>query len=893
MTLSPALRIRAASAALALVAGVGLIAAQPAAVPANAADEGDLTESAVTLSWADGVIGADGEVVQERDPSDPRYQDFEDLEVTVSQTEDMRRQSVHVTWSGGLPTFVDGSGQIRGGYLQLMQCWGDENAGPAPENCVWGVEGLAEGPTNMAPLPGSTWSRDLTVWITDPALDEEALAAYWNAAAGRHQVPFRAVGATDPVWDPAPYYDRWTSNEFRRGLTTPDGTGERYFSVQDGVASPHLGCGRTIADGGGVRDCWLVIVPRGAHEVTGADVSGDLSTALMSSPLSPTNWAQRIQVHLDFASVDSFCPIEAKQRPTIGSELMATAMYSWQRVLCAGDGPVYGFSPASDSEARRIVSSDQPSAPGMGFTAAPVTEVDGPAGVLHAPVAISGVAIGFNLVNETGARVEQLRLTPRLVAKMLTQSYWRDLPGLPRQPPDGQEDDRPEWIRSNAEAVVYDPEFRELNPQADPFAFPVHASNVLKVPAEPSDAVRDLWRWIFGDDDARAWLGGEPDEHGMTVNPFFREQLAGHIAAGTAPDIVPRDVEYCYEVEHQDLNERRPRYCSLDLLPYTNGFEDSAGRASTFETQEWVYSTQLLHPNGQDAGWYSRAEPRAFGVSFALTDTVSAARYGLATASLRNAAGEFVPAADDGLRAGVEAMVPSEVDGVLEIDPEASDPSAYPLSAVTYAAVRTEQEDIALADYAHFLEHAAGPGQTPGWSPGELRPGYVPLPDDMREQTLDVAAELLADDPPDDPRDPSGIQPPDGEGGDDGDESGGDESGEDESGGGQSGGPDPDSAGDAPGGNGDAPDPASFSPGAGDDPDGAGAAPPADGTDGGGPADPTAPGVADDVPVALSTPAEPVGPMQYALLAVLIAGLVGALGGPALLKLGPRAVASG
>lgn len=888
MIASPALRIRAVSATLALVAGVGLLAYEPSAPPAAAA-EGDLTDSAVTLAWADGIVGADGEVVQERDESDPMYQDFADLEVTVAQTDDIRRQSLHLSWEGALPSRFNGTNLLQGGYLQLMQCWGDENAGPDPETCVYGATGVAETP------PGDTGFRFLNYSAPpDPLLDEDALAAYWNPADQRHMVPFQAANAADPVWDAAPYYDRWTTNEVRRVLTRPNGTGETYFPVQDGVGAPHLGCGLAIDDGGDIRDCWLVIVPRGVHEVNGTDLAGTESL-LLSSPLSPSNWAQRIQVHLDFASLDTVCPIDAEQRPTLGSELMGSAMYSWQPVLCADDGPVYGFSPASDAVARRIVSTPT-SLEGMGFTSAPVTEADGPAPVLHAPVAISGLAIGFNLVASDGVRVDELRLTPRLMAKLLTQSYWRDVPGTVAysvQPGEGEEDPRPEWIRQNPEAFVYDPEFLALNPGIDPNIHSLHASNVLKVPDEPSDAVRDLWRWIFSDDAAVAWLGGTADEHGMRVNPALGELLTGHIEDGTAPDIVPRDVETCYEVEDDDPIAAFPEYCSLDLLPYTSGFEDSARRTSLFETSLWTREPNATHPSQQPGGWYSRPESRQFGVALALTDTVSAGRYGVPTASLLNASGEFVAPTGAGLTAGVNAMVPSEVDGVLETDPEAADPSAYPLPAVTYAAVRTEQERAPLEDYAHFLEHAAGPGQTAGWSPGELRPGYVPLPEEMREQTLAVAEDLLDGDPPDDPGDPSGFSPGGAEDGTDDGSPGGDEGG-DASGGDPSGGPGADSAGDAPGGNGAAPDPQSFSPGGTDDPaDGAGAAPLPDGAADGGAEDPAAPPVGDDVPVAQSTPGEPVGPMQYALLVVLIIGLVGAFAGPAVLRLGPRAVTAG
>ncbi|PZF80767.1 hypothetical protein [Jiangella anatolica] len=873
MKVSPALRIRTVSAALALVAGAGLLACQPATPPANAATADDLSDSARTYAWSEGIVGADDSIVAPRDPDHPMYEDFADLEVTVSQTEDVRAQSVQVTWSGGVPTVItSGGNQPAAGYLQLMQCWGDENAGPDPETCVWGADGLP----GTASMPGDTGLRSLATAPADPLLDEDTLAGYLDPTINRHRVPFLAASADEPVWDPVSYYDRWTTNEFRLGMTRADGTGERHFTLQDGTEASHLGCGRTLEDGE-VRDCWLVVVPRGTHEVDGFAVTDDPTgtSMLRTSPLSPTNWAQRIQVRLDFAPIGLFCPIEAAQRPTIGSDFMGAAMYSWQRALCADDGAVYGFTPAGDSTARETVAGGLPGNPGLGFTSAPVTESDGPAPVVHAPVAISGLAIGFNLVAPDGERIDELRLTPLLVAKLLTQTYWRDLPGLPAPPPAGQPDERPEWIRANPETVLDDPGFQQLNPDVDPGVFRLHASNLLKVPVEPSDAVRDLWRWIFHDEEAAAWLRGEPDENGIRVNPVLGEVLTGHLEAGTAPDFVPRDVEYCFEVlSEEDESARRPRYCSLDLLPYTNGFEDGARRNSIFETNFWAYDPNAVPPSGQGRGWYSRPEPRPSGAALTITDSVSAAQYGIGTAALLNAAGEFVAPTEAGIAAGVEAMLPGdEIESVLQVDPEAADPAAYPLPAVTYAAVRVEQEDEALADYSTFLEHAAGAGQTPGWSPGELPEGYLPLPEYMREQTLAVAAQLVQEDPVEKP---PGLTP-----------GGRGEDGEDPPPGGDaSGGPGSDPAGNGAPGSGDAPDPASLSP-AGDDPTG-GTAPPAPG---GGTENPAPPSGDDDVLVAQSTPGEPVGPMQYALLVVLIVGLAGALAGPALLRLGPRAPA--
>jgi len=44
---------------------------------------------------------------------------------------------------------------------------------------------------------------------------------------------------------------------------------------------------------------------------------------------------------------------------------------------------------------------------------------------------------------------------------------------------------------------------------------------------------------------------------------------------------------------------------------------------------------------------------------------------------------------------------------------------------------------------AQWLDYVAGPGQNPGFGPGELPPGYLPLTAKMRAQTLKAASEVL------------------------------------------------------------------------------------------------------------------------------------------------------
>jgi len=80
---------------------------------------------------------------------------------------------------------------------------------------------------------------------------------------------------------------------------------------------------------------------------------------------------------------------------------------------------------------------------------------------------------------------------------------------------------------------------------------------------------------------------------------------------------------------------------------------------------------------------------------------------------------------------------------VLEPNPISAASGAYPLTALTYAAITPLSLDTAArSDYAAFLEYAAGPGQAPGLERGELPTGYAPLPSDLRTEAATAASRV-------------------------------------------------------------------------------------------------------------------------------------------------------
>jgi hypothetical protein len=103
---------------------------------------------------------------------------------------------------------------------------------------------------------------------------------------------------------------------------------------------------------------------------------------------------------------------------------------------------------------------------------------------------------------------------------------------------------------------------------------------------------------------------------------------------------------------------------------------------------------------------------------------------------------KFIAADNAGLSAGVATMAARDNPNVLEPNPSAAAPAAYPLTTLTYAAVApVSLDDKARLEYAAFIDYAVGVGQVPGIEFGRLPAGYTPLPVQLRVQA--IAAEIL------------------------------------------------------------------------------------------------------------------------------------------------------
>ncbi|MCM2426546.1 hypothetical protein [Streptomyces sp. RKAG337] len=785
-----------------------VIALLPLPVTTSQASAADGEESAVTLSGGKG-----------------RYDDFSALKVTVHQTKKLRAQGVRVTWTGGAPTTDT---EFTSNYLQIMQCWGDGQNGPDRENCEFGASGI-----------GGTGGR----WASQRALPDQVDPGEKTYALDPAHpfdnpfVPFRPVkGKPTKSSTDFTYFGPIDTNEQPFVRVGADGTGESVFEAQTVVQAPHLGCGDATA--AGPRHCWLVVVPRGAHDADGT--TANAGDKIDSSGLSTTSWEQRLVFRLDFLATGSYCPIGQPESRTIGSEMVTDALTSWQPTLCQSTGTTFGFSQSGEPYARRQVTATAADAPGLAFTLDPVEAAEGGPPVVHAPVAVSGLTLGFYIETPGSGELQEMRLTPRLVAKMLTHSYIRDVPGWQLAQP-------PAHVAKNPAALRNDPEFIALNPQYKNWAVDAARPLSLLVPLDESDTARLVWQWLRSDPEARDFLAGKPDPWGAKINPYFGSLTLDKDTGLTDFPKSDPTLSPALSVPPNDPLQ----YGITDLDPYTQDMHDSAQRTRRGNTGRTIVAE--LDSNAHKAKLVSQASKPGDRAVIALVDSASAARYGLRTAALRTADGTFVKPTNDALAKGVGTMRPSAVPGVLTPDPASARGGAYPLTTVTYAAASTGRPAADRAAYSRLMRYAAGPGQTPGVSAGQLPPGYAPMPQALRTQALAAATALEK------AKDPSGAD-------------GGTTAGAGAAGG---------ANGTSSGGSGGA---TTGGPGGGTG--GTSGGPPASATPPVNPAQHLDPQKQNVVRATGSTPGAVLGAIRWVLLAVLVAGGGSALAGPAMLKWG-------
>ncbi|GAA3794102.1 hypothetical protein GCM10022403_029950 [Streptomyces coacervatus] len=687
----------------------------------------------------------------------PGRGEFKDMRFTVDQTTHLSSQAVTVSWSGGTPTTFAGT-LFDTDFVQIMQCWGDDdgtvpgNPGPPRTQCQYG----ASPTTDRGNWPGNDYDDTRKVFYSaDPTnygQDDRYGATNPNAPG---EVPFKPVSGATVTTNTQnnPYFNRNTTNEVDFARTGAGGTGKEYFEVQTANEAPHLGCGAPVRTNGVTkpRSCWLVIVPQGHLDLDGKPYA-DHSQVNAGSPVSATNWKNRVAIPLHFNTVGTNCALGASERPTTGSELAADAMTSWQAALCPA-GRVYGYTELGEPDARARLGADGTS--GLAFTTRALGADEGttapPGTTSYAPVALSGAVIGFTIERRpkagapeseaklAGTKVESVNLTPRLVAKLLTESYGNSTWGSVLR---GTAAKGYGWVKNNPAGLASDPEFVALNPEfANLSVAETPATDTdLMTALGHSDSARAVWQWILADKEARQFLSGVSDDWGMRVNPYYSTNAdlnpIGAAFDPTRTDDFPKSDPWCTIPPGTGATQKQ---CMIDFHPYVEDMHSGAlhtRRADTLWKSTW---DALASPPA-----FKSPGPQTVGSRFVITvtDAASAARYGLQTARLRNAAGRFVAPTTAALTAAAGS---ASGKGVAEITPAAAKArAAYPLAQLVYAVVRPAGLDAAARkDYAALLRYAGGSGQISGADPGRLPVGYAPLPRKLRERTTRAAEALL------------------------------------------------------------------------------------------------------------------------------------------------------
>lgn len=735
--------------------------------------------------------------------------------MTVERTEDLRsRQPVTVTWRGAHPTGrVETAVNSSDARLQefpfvLLQCRGVDSATapPAerlsPQTC-W-TQTAGERMHQVFGTSGSNKALAFPPW----RVDRYARAAERAYHVNDPDPPLPncvAVPADDAVrkvpfvsQDGAVYYPYPSSvdacarppetasvenvtqpGNTTYGITRPDGAGQTKFTIWTKQDNQSLGCSQEVS-------CALVAVPvlgvscdvtaaslppadrppasvadavakdcmsTGVYE-PGTSSTGDAPAVSVSGTLwwAESNWRNRITVPLTFAPADNVCDIVGGKEALdlYGSELIIQAMTQWKPTFCLDPErtPIrhvqVGEPQAANLLRQSSIEAAMVSRPPEGGYRRPV---------VNAPLGFTGFAIGYAIDGANKAPYPDLRLTPRLLAKLLTMSY----PGLTVR-------DEYDALRTNPLGMAMDPEFQALNPGAIKVDY--DAAATLYSLSSDSDVIRALTTYITADAEARAWLDGAPDPWGMTVNPSYR---GISLPVQTWPQLDTfMPVKAYATMGGSCLRDSPVPYLPLIASPTIRMSSISQALQFAFSPSQTVCKQDVA---GQIEGVkLAAAGLQAPGSRFLLgvTSLGDAARYDLDTAALQtfvapsadpklatDVGRTFVAPSGAGLRAAAGLLTPDAATGAWDLpvstilSTEAAK-SAYPGSMVVYASVPTSGLPAADATgYGQFLEYAATTGQVPGTTNGTLAAGYLPLTDEnglgkLAAYTVQAAAAVTA-----------------------------------------------------------------------------------------------------------------------------------------------------
>jgi hypothetical protein len=685
--------------------------------------------------------------------------DSRDVTVNVDHTRNLRgRERVGISWSGAHPSGGRasdpyGENGLKQEYpMVIMQCRGRDDASlpkaqqldPTtcwtstrqqrsqsvdPGEAVWQHDlyatdanrqqksGVDPIPESCADVPSS--STHLTPFVS-------AAGKTFVACNSESMPPEAAVGAAFPPAEIA-------------GFTDLEGKGSVNFEVRSATENESLGC--TTA-----TPCSIVAIPimglscdtdvkcqetgrfrPGATNGTNEGVDAAVSPVYW---WSESNWRNRITVPVTFGLPPDACDVLDNRAPTAfyGSELMSQASLQWAPAYCLSKKRFkFQHNRLGDEPAFALVENGgAPAAFVSGEREADTTERIG-----YAPTAVTGFAVAF-IVDEPENRGERqtLNFTPRLLAKLLTQSYAGSSRG--RQHP---------GMENNPLSINQDPEFQALNPGLDSIAREA-AATVLSL-SESSDVMKSLTSYISDDAEAKAFISGKVDPWGMAVNPTYKNLKLPVSEFPLLDTFVPTSEQKCYQ--------QNPAAYFTQLAAPVN----SISKIAQAVLDGWPNVQTRCDGAGNESEPFKvgRIDRQGIGTRFMLgiVSLGDAQRYGLHTASLRTGSGstrQYVSPSSGSISTAVKLAKPKNSLSAFRLSQATlrKTPSAYPGTMIVYTVAKLRGlEKTDAKNVASFIRIATSEGQVPGSGNGKLPGGYLPITKTGATAALYTQARKVAD----------------------------------------------------------------------------------------------------------------------------------------------------
>lgn len=280
-------------------------------------------------------------------------------------------------------------------------------------------------------------------------------------------------GSVADCFTAAPFPNPENGTVVNGAVTGSDGQGSAFIEVRAAANLPALACSQTVP-------CSIL-----AYEITGQLPPADR--------VPPDSALAALRFEPSLAD----CPaVTAFDVTSGGAASAAPLLYAAAGRRCTGaDAQTIDFTETSSNLGRESFLTGEVDVGITSLAASPAELAAAPEhpDFAYAPVDLTAVAVVYNMTNPaTGQRIPELTLSPRLVARIVSDSDLNDF--------------------------FFDPELARLNPGVE---WPAYALSPPLVRAERNADTWLLTDWLAHDAKARSFLDGN-DADGVVVNPAWR-----------------------------------------------------------------------------------------------------------------------------------------------------------------------------------------------------------------------------------------------------------------------------------------------------------------------------------------------------------------------------------